>query len=60
MPKKAEKVVEEVVEVVEAEAPKKETNAKAAFKALIETYKEKNPVKYELKKEALEATLKTL
>lgn len=50
MSKKEEKVVEE--------AP--ETPSKAAFKKLIEAYKEQNPVKYELKKDVLEAKLKSL
>ena len=30
------------------------------FKAIVEAYKEQNPVKYELKKDALEAKLKSL
>lgn len=50
MSKKDEKIVEEVAE----------TPSKAAFKKLIEAYKEQNPVKYEEKKEALEAKLKSL
>lgn len=44
----------EKVEVVE------ESQAKVEFRALIEKYKEQNPVKYELKKEALEAKLNSL
>ena len=60
---KKEAVVEEDV----AEAPAKKTTKKTAdsdakkqFEAMIEAYKKQNPVKYELKKEALEAKLKTL
>lgn len=34
--------------------------AKVAFAALIEAYKKQNPVKYEAKKAALEAKLKSL
>lgn len=36
------------------------SSAYLAFEALIETYKAKNPAKYEIKKEALLAKLNTL
>jgi len=48
----AKKKTEKVEEVL---SPEQE-----AFLALIESYKEKNPAKYELKKKTLEAKLKTL
>lgn len=54
-------------EVEEVQAPEpttevavEESEAKKAFRAFIETYKQRNPVKYELKKEALEAQLNSL
>lgn len=46
-----------VIEEIHAEVP---SPSKAAFKALIERYKEQNPVKYELKEEALKAKLASL
>ena len=43
----------------EIETPKieRESEAKKAFKILIERYKKQNPVKYELKKKELEGKL---
>ena len=37
-----------------------ESEAKKSFRLLIENYKKKNPVKYEMKKKALEAQLNNL
>lgn len=37
-----------------------ESDAKVAFRKLVEGYKVENPTKYELKKEALEAKLNSL
>ena len=53
---KKEKEVEVVEEVKEVSS----SDAKKAFKELIAIYKEQNPDKYELKKERLEAKLKSL
>jgi len=46
----------------EAVAPEAivESEAKKKFRQIIEDYKVQNPVKYEMKKEALEAKLNTL
>lgn len=49
---KSKSVVEEVVSV--------ESDAKVAFRKLLEVYKVENPSKYEAKKEALEAKLNSL
>jgi hypothetical protein len=54
-----EKVQEEVVEVVQEEV-RADSDAKVAFRKLIEVYKVSNPAKYEAKKEALEAKLNSL
>lgn len=51
---------EEVVEEVVVEKAKAESPEKAEFRKLIETYKEQNPAKYELKKEALLKKLESL
>lgn len=68
-PKKIKEVIEttpEVVEVTEViineevSVESAESTEKKAFRLLIEKYKEQNPVKYELKKEAFEAKLKSL
>lgn len=61
----AKKPIDEVDAVLDAidpveEAPKGESEAKAKFRKIIEEYKVQNPVKYELKKDALEAKLNTL
>lgn len=56
-------VAEEVVEAPKARTEVESTGGaytKAEFAKLIENYKKQNPAKYELKKEALEAKLKTL
>lgn len=57
--KKKEVITEEpVIEEVEVS---KDTSAEyEALKALIESYKEQNPEKYEQKKESLEAQLEAL
>lgn len=47
-------------EKVEKEEVAKESDAKVAFRKLIEVYKVSNPSKYEIKKEALEAKLNSL
>lgn len=44
----------------EVKAPKVESDAKKEFKKVIAEYKKQNPEKYALKKEALEAKLKSL
>lgn len=51
MAKEKDEIVEEKVEV-------KEDAPHAAFRAVIEDYKKRNPAKYELKKAAFEAKLK--
>ena len=48
-------VAEEIREEVGPDSP-----AKEAFRLLIERYKEQNPVKYALKKEALEKKLNSI
>lgn len=53
MAKEKEEVVEKVVVA-------KESEAKVAFRKLIEAYKVSNPAKYETKKEVLEAKLNSL
>lgn len=55
-----EKAVKKEVKKVEKVVVSEESNAKVALKALIAAYKESNPTKYEAKKEALEAKLKSL
>jgi len=50
-----EEKVEDVEEVEEESVSKSE--AKKAFRAIIEAYKVRNPVKYEMKREALKAQL---
>lgn len=59
---KEEDTVVETVETVEApkEAKKPASDARKALEALIASYKEQNPEKYEAKKEELEAKLKSL
>ena len=60
---KSEAKVDEIKEVKEAKVAKVakvESEAKKAFRALIEIYAEKNPAKYADKKEALFAKLETL
>jgi hypothetical protein len=47
-------------EKVTEKEEKKESDAKKAFRAIIEAYKVKNPEKYETKKVALEAELSKL
>ena len=54
------KVKKEVKEAKVAKVAKVESEAKKAFRALIEIYAEKNPAKYADKKEALFAKLETL
>ena len=49
-----------VKDVVVEEVKVAESDAKVAFRKLIEVYKATNPVKYEIKKEALEAKLNSL
>ena len=44
----------------EVKVPESKSDMKKAFEALIEAYKVQNPVKYEHKKEALNAKLKNL
>lgn len=44
----------------EVVVPKKESDAKVAFRALIEKYKGQNPEKYKAKKEELEKKLNSL
>jgi len=58
----AKKTIEEVDEVLDAIDPvdTTESDAKKAFRQIIEEYKVQNPVKYEMKKEALEAKLNSL
>ena len=50
----------EVADKVEEETPKKESPAKTAYRALIEAYKARNPVKYAQKKAELERKLGNL
>ena len=57
---KSEAKVDEVKVVEVVKEVKEESEAKKAFRALIETYAEKNPAKYADKKEALFAKLETL
>jgi hypothetical protein len=47
-------------EKVEQEVVVQESEAKMAFRKLITVYKEQNPAKYEMKKDALEAKLNSL
>ena len=54
-----DKKVKEVVEAPKV-APKKESEAAIDFKKTIAAYKEQSPIKYEMKREALEAKLATL
>lgn len=58
----AKKTIEEVDEVLDAIDPVESTESpeKAKFRQIIEEYKVQNPVKYEMKKEALEAKLNSL
>lgn len=60
--KMAETKHNRTVEIIKDEkAPQVvQTQSKAEFAALIGAYAKKNPVKYELKKKALEAKLSTL
>ena len=57
-----EEVEEEVADEIEEETPKskKESPAKTAYRALIEAYKVRNPVKYAQKKAELEKKLANL
>lgn len=48
------------VEVEEVKVVAKDSDAKVAFRKVIEAYKVSNPSKYEVKKEALEAKLNSL
>jgi predicted SnoaL-like aldol condensation-catalyzing enzyme len=52
---KTKEIVEEVVVEVVAES-----EAKKAFRKLMDTYQKQNPSKFEAKKEALEAKLNSL
>lgn len=58
MSKKDNKEVE--APVIEAIAEVPASNDKKAFKALMEAYREANPVKYELKEDSLKAQLASL
>jgi hypothetical protein len=55
-----EAVVETTPETVVSTEPVVESVEKAAFRKLIADYKIANPVKYEMKKEALEAQLEAM
>ena len=44
----------------EVEVKAKKSEARLAYEAIIEAYKVSNPVKYELKKEALNARLEAI
>jgi len=51
---------DEIEEAIETLKSKKESSAKTAYRALIEAYKVRNPVKYAQKKAELERKLANL
>lgn len=55
----AKKTVDEVLDTIDP-VEEVESEAKKKFRQIIEEYKVQNPVKYELKKEALEKKLNSL
>lgn len=57
---KVEKTEEVVEEVVTDVAGAEEVMTKAEFAEVVEKYKEQNPEKYKMKKDAFDAKLKTL
>ena len=54
------KEIEKDVDELEAKPVKGDSEAKANYRRIIEAYKKSNPVKYEIKKAALEARLASL
>lgn len=60
MPRKKKEIQEEIVSEIPALVVAEESEAKKQFRAMIETYKENNPVKYELKRKGFEEQLNKL
>ena len=55
-----EKILKKMAEKLEKKTPKEESKEKQDFRKLMDAYKLQNPVKFELKKEALEKQLNAL